>query len=237
MRRIIDGKNIQFLEDMSEVMKYNSSTNTFEIGTDLYVNGAIKSSDTIMLYNDTQLTFYADKENSADITISPLFGYTESVTQLSFTYTLPDGAEAYSAYLDLDKSSNILTDKNTKTLFGNSLYGTGNIDLYKHYLHIKGGASGAGLYDFYIVIQSSSNVDCSSTSGATKKLRNLLKVSPATPRMYETGVCGPVKMPEETENYSAERPCALYWDGSSLYVRNGVADFEIALIEDVVQPL
>ena len=140
-------------------------------------------------------------------------------------------------FLNSLEDSNILTDKNTKTLFGKSLYGNGNIDLYRHYLHIQGGASAAGLYDFYIVIQSSSNVDCSSTSGATKKLRTLLKVSPATPRMYETGVCGPVKMPEETENYDAGHPCALYWDGSLLYVRNGILDFEITLIEDRVEPI
>ena len=92
--------------------KYNSSTNTFEIGTDLYVNGSIKSTDAIMLYNDTQLTFYVDKENSEDVTISPMFGYGEGITQLSFSYTLPDGAETYYAYLDLDKTSHILTDKN-----------------------------------------------------------------------------------------------------------------------------
>lgn len=92
--------------------KYNSSTNTFEIDSDLEVNGTIKSNDAIMLYDDTQITFYFEKENSADITISPLFEFDETIPQLSFTYTLSDGTESYSAYLDLDKSSNILTNKN-----------------------------------------------------------------------------------------------------------------------------
>lgn len=123
------------LEELATKLTYNSSTDTTEIGTSLYVNGSIKSTDAIMLYNDTQLTFYIDKENSEDVTISPMFGY-EGITQLSFSYTLPDGTETYSAYLNLDRTSHILTDQNTKKLFGNSLYGTGNIDLYNHIISI-----------------------------------------------------------------------------------------------------
>lgn len=148
---------------------YNSSTNTFEIGSDLYVNGIIKSQDAIMLYNDTCLTFYAENENGEDITISPLFGYDDTVVQLSFIYNLPDGAESYSAYLNLDKTSNILTDKNTKTLFGNqSIYGSGNIDLYRHQLKVKVGGSVV-----YFVITSSSNLTIAS-------LQNLTTVTKAT---------------------------------------------------------
>ena len=154
--------------------KYESSTNTLEVGTDLYVDGSIKSSDAIMLYYDTQLTFYSGKENSEDITISPLFSNTETITQLSFIYNLPDGTESYTAYLNLDKTSNILTNKNVKTLFGNqTLYGTGNIDLYVHYLQIIADSK------FYNgVMFSSSNT---AATGTGQGLTTLFKATPDTP--------------------------------------------------------
>lgn len=153
--------------------KYESSTNTLEVGTDLYVDGSIKSQDEIVLYNDTQLTFYVDKENSDGIIISPLFGDTETVTQLSFNYTLPDDTETYTAYLNLDKTSNILTNKNVKTLFGNqTLYGTGNIDLYVHYLQIIADSK------FYNgVMFSSSNT---AATGTGQGLTTLFKATPDT---------------------------------------------------------
>lgn len=145
---------------------YNSSTNTFEIGTNLHVNGRIITQDAIMLYDDTQITFYLDKENGEDITISPMFSYGEGITQLSFRYNLPDGAETYSAYLNLERTSNILTDKNTKKLFGNqSIFtedGKGSIDLYRHQLKVKVGGSAV-----YFVITSSSNLKVTSLQDLT----------------------------------------------------------------------
>ena len=74
MRRMIDGKNIQFLEDMSKVMTYNSSTNTTEIGSNLEVNGYIKTNDFALtqddgleLYNDSLITFYLMDYNSKNV--------------------------------------------------------------------------------------------------------------------------------------------------------------------------
>ena len=207
---------------------YNSSTNTFEIGTNLYVNGSIKTQDAIMLYYDTQLTFYSEKENSKDITISPLFGDTESITQLSFIYTLPDGTESYSAYLDLDKSSNILTDKNTKTLFGNqNLRGSGNIDLYKHYLTIDVKDEASNITDtFSILVQSSSNVDCSSATGATQKLKDLLKASGSSIKTYEYG-----------PNNDSSSVGMLLWTGTILCITASGGEFNIVKIVDRVETL
>jgi len=218
------------LEELATELTYNSTTNTVEVGKNLSVNGTI-------LTNYNNEAFVIVDENNSSLTFSFEQGNALVIKNENATGIYFD---------DFDETGEFYkgaTSKNLKTVFGKSIMKDpeqpedNNIDLYKHYLHIQGGASGAGLYDFYIVIQSSSNVDCSSTAGATKKLRTLLKVSPATPRMYETGVCGPVKSPEETENYSAERSCALYWDGSLLYVRNALGDFEMTLIEDRVETL
>ena len=227
-------KDQKKLEELATELTYNSTTNTVEVGSNLEVNGQAIFNADIKSYNGAGLFLYDNVGDSENVNIWA--GVSDKVLYIDYGNEGNPDLDV-SVQIPLSSDSTVLTTSNTKTLFGNSLYGTGNIDLYKHYLHIQGGSSGAGLYDFYIVIQSSSNVDCSSTSGATKKLRTLLKVSPAIPRMYETGVCGPVKMPEQTENYNAERPCALYWDGSLLYVRNGVADFEITLIEDKVETL
>lgn len=69
-----------------------------------------------------------------------------------------------------DKLTITSTEENVKTLFGNqSIIGTGNIDLYKHYILLNG--------RFQCVVISSSNVNCSSETGATQKLKDLLKVT------------------------------------------------------------
>lgn len=102
------------LEKLASVTEFNEGDYTTQFDGSLNVNGTIKSQE-VVIYNDSQLTFYqGDSETaaqSANITITPLFGDIETATQLSFTYNLPDGAEAYSAYLELEKTSNILTDK------------------------------------------------------------------------------------------------------------------------------
>lgn len=240
--RYLDAKN---LEKFVKSISYDSNTNTFEIGTNLYVDGLIQNSDFILpsngegmkILNDTLISFYLAGENTDSIDILPQID--EGLITFAANHRLDDGSlQSSEVHLNIiyAQNSDILTDQNVKTLFGNqSIYGSGNIDLYKHYLHIQAGVSGAGLYDFYILVQSSSNVNCSSTDGATQKLKDLLKISGSTPRIYETGVCGPVQSPSDEQNYSAHNPCALYWNGSLLYVRNDTLDFTITLIEDKVE--
>lgn len=123
-------------------------------------------------------------------------------------------------------TADIVTSDKLKTLFGNqSIYGNGNIDLYKHYLKITGTGDG-GTSSFYILVQSSSNVDCSSTTGATQKLKDLLKVSGTQPIHYEYGV-----------TIDATATCQLVWTGSLLVVNYNTVNYNITKIEDRVETL
>lgn len=122
-----------------------------------------------------------------------------------------------------------LTDQNTKSLFGNqSIYGEGNIDLYKHYLTINGRIDDNVESSFYIIIQSSSNVDCSSTAGATQKLKTLLKASGSETKDYESGT-----------NTDAGYPCRLVYDGSSgiLVITSNGDIYNITSITDRVETI
>ena len=66
----------------------------------------------------------------------------------------------------------ILTDKNVKTLFGNkSIFGTGNIDLYKHNLTV----SGYG-HNFYGDFYSSKNIECNSLANLKTILGDTFKL-------------------------------------------------------------
>lgn len=141
---------------------YNSSTNTFEIDSNLEVYGYLDA------YNDSSLTFYqGNNAQTPSMGVSPFFGE----NKLSFFYN--DGQDIdTSIKLDTSVDADILTDKNTKTLFGNSLYGSGNIDLYVHYLSII-----ADNKFYYGVVYSSNNIIASSP----QKLTTLFKATPDTP--------------------------------------------------------
>lgn len=214
--------------------KYNSDTNTFEIGTNLYIDGNtsiqgdLNTYGGIVSFGDSLLAFYLDNnEKSRNIVICPIFGDDKTITQLAFFYNLEDDAESYNVYLDLDKSSNIVTDKKLKTLFGNkSLYGSGNIDLYKHYLTISVFNEAEGNnYDCHILIQSSSNVDCSSSTGATQKLKELLKCDNNN-RFYESGVAD-----------DGAAMCILYGSSSLLRMCVNTTIYDITKIVDRVETI
>lgn len=102
--RVEDQKN---LERFINTSTYDSSTNTFEIGSNLEVNGNTIFKGNLDSYNDSLLTFYqGNNEQSADMAISPLFN--ENI--LSFNYY--DG-QAINSTINLDVSvdANILTNK------------------------------------------------------------------------------------------------------------------------------
>ena len=66
----------------------------------------------------------------------------------------------------------ILTDRNVKTLFGDkSIYGTGNIDLYKHNLTVTGYGN-----DFYADFYSSKNTQCVSLADLKSILGDTFKL-------------------------------------------------------------
>lgn len=118
-----------------------------------------------------------------------------------------------------------------KTIFGNKSLlvdeyrpNDNNIDLYKHYFtitaHAYSAPEGSGNYTCYILIQSSSNVDVSSTTGDTKKLVNLLKCD-STGGFYESGV---------TEN--AGTLCILQGNSSGLHIMVNSNGCQITSIVD-----
>lgn len=229
MKRMLDQKLIDFLNSLGDSLKYESSSNTFEIGTNLYVDGKLEINDDTIFkgnldaYNDSLLTFYqGNNAQSIYMAISPLY----DETKLAFLYN--DGqAITTSIELDVSVNSNILTDKNVKTLFGNhSLYGSGNIDLYKHYLKITGKKVGDITQTFYILVQSSSNTDCSSETGATQKLQTLLKASGTETKIYESGI---------TSDCSAV--CTLFWNGAILFIVSDTERYNITSIDDRVETL
>ena len=135
---MIDGKNIQFLEDMSEVMKYNSSTNTTEVGSNLVVDEDLYVQTGMILSGNPQ-----NKGGSIDLSID--------------NHIYLNGTDTDNNYIDFILDGTIqtaLTDKNVKTLFGNSLYGTGNINLYRHQLKVTDYRSIKGIF----IINSSNNL-------------------------------------------------------------------------------
>lgn len=224
------GKNIDDAISKFDKITYNSDTNTFEIGSNLEVNGNLEvNSDTIFKgnlksYKDSILTFYqGDSSQSPYMDISPIF---DEIT-LNFNYY--DGqAIENSISLDVSVSSNILTDKNTKTIFGKSILKDpgnpqdNNINLYVHYLRFtySMGSTSAAIDG---VLYSSNNTDISGTD--VSRLKQLIK----NPESYRVllilssivgGSCG-----------------TLIYDGSTFVIYTGRDPISITKIEDKVKPI
>nr|DAH14338.1 MAG TPA: hypothetical protein [Caudoviricetes sp.] len=208
MKRMLNQNLIDFLNSLGDSLKYESSSNTFEIGTNLYVDGNIEFSGQYIKGG-----VWLDMGDS---------GY-------FYIQTQTDNSDDYIEFHISPGDGTIhgLTDNNTKTLFGNqSIYGSGNIDLYKHYLLIKAKSPSNTTYSCFIAIYSSSNVNCSSSSGATQKLKNLLKISGTSQRYYDTGMTS-----------GAESACILYWSGQVLEVMIDTESCTITSIEDSVETI
>lgn len=214
MKRMLNQKLIDFLNSLGDSLKYESSTNTFEIGSDLDVDGN--------LYIDTGLIISGDSNNKGS-----------SIDLSDPDYIYLNGVNDKEAYIEFDIFNNLgvqigLTDKNTKTLFGNqSIYGSGNIDLYKHYLTINVEDEASNITDtFNILVQSSSNVDCSSATGETQKLKDLLKASGSSIRTYEYG-----------HNNDFSSLGMLLWTGTILCIAASGGELNIVKIVDRVETL
>lgn len=137
---------------------YNSSTNTFEIGTNLEVDGVARLPIILIdpLNDNSGIKIYFDSDN---------YQLNFEFLDEGLTYTL----ETYMG------DGTILTSDNSKTFFGKSILkgseGT-NIDLYVHYLSIIAGSK------FYNgVIYSSNNI----VADTLQKLTTLFKATPDTP--------------------------------------------------------
>ena len=130
--------------------KYNSSTDTFEIGSNLNVDGVVRL--------PRILIDPANHDTGVDITFT-----TDSLynSQLKFFF-LSDGLQYILKATDSDGF--IVTDNNLKTIFGNKSLikdpdhpEDNNIDLFKHFIAITGTNE-----DYYIEIISSSNLNVDS---------------------------------------------------------------------------
>lgn len=183
--RYLDARN---LEKFVNSLTYESDTNTFEIGTNLYVDGKLELNDDAIFkgnldaYNDSALTLYqGDNAQSTYMSISPLF----DETKLAFLYNDGQAIET-SIGLDVSVDANILTDKNTKTFFGNKSImkdpehpENNNIDLYRHSLEIKTADNNTYLID----IIASSNLKIDSPQDLTTVLK------PASGSLWFGGIC------------------------------------------------
>lgn len=138
MKRMLDQKLINFLISLGDSLKYESSSNAFEIGTNLEVDGVARL---------PHIVIDPTKEGGGvDIT------FDKDTSQLKFNF-LGDGI-SYVLEPDLSDGSIVTTDM-LKTLFGNqSMYGEGNIDLYRHQLKVTDARSIIGTF----IIISSNNL-------------------------------------------------------------------------------
>lgn len=173
MKRMATTKQLEILDKLSPLaseINYNKDTNTMEVGGNLYVDGNfsiqadLNTYGGIQSFNDSSLSFYQYEDTqSSYFDISPLFGQYE----LSFTHF--DGqAITATATLKMDGDCNILTNINVKTLFGNqSIYGSGNIDLYVHYLSFTINSK-----IYYGVVYSSNNLVVDSVQDLTTIMKS-----------------------------------------------------------------
>ena len=120
----------------------------------------------------------------------------------------------------------IMSTDNVKTLFGNqSIIGTGNIDLYRHYLTITDINGKVAKFEWI----SSSNIN---VSGVGTKLKDLLKCSGIeSSRNYGHGY----------EDSDLTTPCIMYWLGSSMGILSlkfgSSSPSEISNVVDIVETI
>lgn len=113
----------------------------------------------------------------------------------------------------------LVTSDKLKTLFGNqNIYGSGNIDLYNHFIHIT-----AGTFAWYGVIESSNNLD---TTGVGTKLQTLLKCKANEPHYYHVFASDDVA---DTG--------ILYWTGSVFQIKTVTNNYNVTAVEDKVETL
>ena len=91
----------------------------------------------------------------------------------------PGGNRIYTFPTNAYGEHTILTSKNVKTLFGKSIIGSGNIDLYRHVIKITGGNAPYNDCFAYLTIPSSKNLNVKSLADLKTLLGNTFEY-PAT---------------------------------------------------------
>ena len=128
------------LEKLARVTGFDEGEDTPQFDS-LYVDGSLVANN-LYLYE------------TIDFPGSASLKYSEEDSEFIFSNVETE----FSAHLPLSHAEEeILTDKNVKTLFGNqTLYGSGNIDLYRHQLQFKDGKT---LYFAEIISSSNLKID------------------------------------------------------------------------------
>ena len=195
------------VEDQAKLEKLASVTG-FDEGEDtpqfdsLYVDGSLAANN-LYLYE------------TIDFPGSASLKYSEEDSEFIFS----NAETEFSVHLPLSYAEEeILTDKSVKTLFGNqSIYGSGNIDLYNHFLSIT--TTGTVWYG---VLTSSNNLDA---TGVGTKLTTLFKAVSGKEQTYITVV--------SQDGASG----VLYWTGTIWQVDGGGQDklYNVTAVKDKVE--
>ena len=180
--RVEDQKKLESIS--SRVSFYPSDTeegyDQIIFDTSLDFEGEVLCNDNLYTYGPYGIIFNT-YDVDGEIYRSGITYNTEG-EEFIFTANEADGT-TYEARLSPNAAeSQILTNTNVKTVFGNSLYGGGNINLYKHYLDITASTSDGKTDHFLGVIQSSNGMN---TTGDGTKLKELLKTPTGTSLTYE----------------------------------------------------
>lgn len=154
-----------------------------------------KSAKPVLVFDGVNLEFTIGNVDADTIYLTNLYNNT------GISYTITYDSETDQLRIEMTEE-NFLSEDNVRTLFGNqSIVGTGNIDLYRHWLQVK---NADGVYAYFEFI-SSSNINA---TGNGAKLKDLLKCnSVENARYYSLGFT----------DHVAEI-VALYWPGSSVGV-------------------
>lgn len=198
------------VEDQAKLEKLASVTG-FDEGEDtpqfdsLYVDGSLVANN-LYLYE------------TIDFPGSASLKYSEEDSEFIFS----NAETEFSAHLPLSHAEEeILTDKSVKTLFGNqSIVGTGNIDLYVHYIEILTDDD----ITFYGCAYSSIKTNA---SGVGQGLTTLFKAPANQARDY-------IPLSNLAEQAS---PGLLQWTGSIWKVGYSGADYNVVNVVDRVETI
>lgn len=139
-------------------------------------------------------------------------------------YILPDTNNQN----DTPEEQHLLSDKNVKTIFGNkSIYGSGNIDLYKHDIEVTfSGQNFAAGANVHIIVYSSKNTVVDSLTD----LKTLLGST------FMVGIFGEVLHNDETQSTHATPYIPLYADQNGLYFIDNGAWFAVPFGSEEYMP-
>mgnify|MGYP004647743895 CR=1 FL=1 len=155
----------------------------------------INSKKPVLVFDKGNIELYIGNTDQDSMFLATLYNNNAD------TYTLTYDRDTDQLRIE-EANETFISEDNVKTLFGNqSILGTGNIDLYRHWLQVK---NADGVYAYFEFI-SSSNINA---TGNGAKLKDLLKCSGVeNARYYSLGFT----------DHVAEI-VALYWPGSSVGV-------------------